>query len=82
LEVALEKLWRGWCDPSTLNPQSTSLSKPPPESKKEGKELTKEDSKAPPTSGKGGKALGIITMSLSPNIIHISDHFNDPQLLK
>jgi hypothetical protein len=41
----------------------------------------KEDSKAPPGGGKGGKALGIITMSLSPNIIHISDNFNDLWLL-
>jgi hypothetical protein len=43
--------------------------------------LRSEDSEAPPGGGKGGKALGIITMSLGPNIIHILDNFDDLQLL-
>jgi hypothetical protein len=28
--------------------------------------------------GKAGKALGIITMSLGLNIVHISDEFDNP----
>ncbi len=75
----MKELW-SLCDPSVLNSTTSSSNKPAPETKKEGKESAKEDSKAPPNA-KGGQALGIITMSLSPNVIHISDDFNDPWLL-
>jgi len=77
--LCVKQLW-SLCDPGMLNLMTSLLNEPAPEMKKEGKESVKEDSEAPP-NGKGGKALGIITMSLSPNVIHILDDFDDPWLL-